>query len=134
MPSPHISGIILMGHGSREPGTTAEIIALCDQLAVLMPEVRVAHAFLNQDPKLDDAAAALAAAGCTQIRIMPLLVFIGRHMIDDVPAALERLRALHAGVEFALDPYLFRQPGFAGMLASALEKAPEKAPADHSAA
>lgn len=120
MSSPRISGVILLGHGSREPGTTAEITALCDQLAALMPGVRVAHAFLNQEPRLDDAAAALAAAGCTHVRVLPLLVFIGRHMIEDVPTALDRLRALHAGVEFALDPYLFRQPGFAGLLASSL--------------
>ena len=121
MLSPQIPGVILMGHGSREPATEAEIRELCATLAAQAPDTRFAHAFLNQEPKLEAAAATLVAAGCTHIRVLPLLVFIGRHMIDDVPAALERVRALHAGVEFALDPYLFRQPGFAGLLASSLE-------------
>ncbi len=121
-PSPSvISGAVLLGHGSREPGTVSEIQALCARMAIDLPDWRFAHAFLNQDPRIEAAAETLVSGGCKRIRILPLLVFTGRHMIEDVPAELEKLRVTHPDVEFTLDPYLFRQHGFAGMLADALK-------------
>jgi sirohydrochlorin cobaltochelatase len=126
MLSPQIHGAVLMGHGSREPGTEAEIRALCATLAAASPEQRFAHAFLNQEPKLEVAVNSLIAAGCTRIRILPLLVFTGRHMIDDVPAEITRLRTLHPAVTFELEPYLFRLPGFAELLAKTLNTAPSQ--------
>lgn len=133
MLSPQTSGVILMGHGSREPATEAEIRELCAVLALQAPGTRFAHAFLNQEPKLEAAAATLVAAGCTHIRVLPLLVFIGRHMIDDVPAELERLRALHPAVTFAAEPYLFRLPGFSALLADTVNRR-DDAPAQESRA
>jgi sirohydrochlorin cobaltochelatase len=120
MSSPLIYGAILLGHGSREPGTEAEIKALCAQLASAAPDRIFAHAFLNQEPKLEFAAEQLVAAGCTNVRVLPLLVFTGRHMIADVPAEIEHLRTRHPGVTFELEPYLFRLPGFADLLADTL--------------
>lgn len=119
--SPVISGAVLLGHGSREPGTVTEIQALCAQLAFDLPDWRFAHAFLNQEPRIADAAETLVAGGCTRIRVLPLLVFTGRHMIEDVPAEIEKLRKLHPGIVFSLDPYLFRLHGFSGLLAEALK-------------
>jgi sirohydrochlorin cobaltochelatase len=120
MSSPVISGAILLGHGSREPGTEAEIKALCSKLASASPDRRYAHAFLNQEPKLEAAVDSLLAAGCTQIRVLPLLVFTGRHMIEDVPAEIDRLRTKHPGVQIELDPYLYRLPGFTDLIAQTL--------------
>ncbi len=120
MTSSPIYGAVLLGHGSREPGTEAEIKALCATLASATPDRRFAYAFLNQEPKLEPAVDRLVDAGCTVIRVLPLLVFIGRHMIDDVPAELDRLRARHPGVTFELEPYLYRLPGFADLIAKTL--------------
>lgn len=124
LPMPPVTspGVVLLGHGSRDPGTGTEIKALCATLADGRPDVRFHHAFLNQDPTLDAAVEALAAAGCTRITVLPLLVFIGRHMTDDVPEALERLRALYPAVTFRLEPYLFRLPGFSDLLAQTLNR------------
>lgn len=122
MPSSATHGVILLGHGSREPATEAEIRDLCAQLSARFADGadarRFAHAFLNQEPRLESAAETLVAAGCTHVRILPLLVFTGRHMIDDVPAALDALRARHPGVAFALEPHLYRLPGFSDLIAN----------------
>lgn len=120
MVSLEISGAVLLGHGSREPGTEAEIKALCTALAETSPTRRFAHAFLNQEPRLETAVESLVAEGCGRIQVLPLLVFTGRHMIEDVPAEISRLRARHPGVRLDLEPYLFRLPGFAALLADTL--------------
>jgi sirohydrochlorin cobaltochelatase len=120
MPSP-LHGVILLGHGSREPGTENEIRELCVQMAAKSPDHRFAHAFLNQEPKLAAAVDELLAAGCAGIRVLPLLVFTGRHMIEDVPAEVARLRALHPTITIDLESHLFRLPGFRDLLLRALE-------------
>jgi sirohydrochlorin cobaltochelatase len=82
----------------------------------------VAHAVLNQEPRLEAAVADLAREGCATVRVLPVLVFTGRHMAQDVPAEIDRLRTRHPAVAIELDPYLFRQPGFSALLTDSLRK------------
>ncbi|HEX2613524.1 MAG TPA: CbiX/SirB N-terminal domain-containing protein, partial [Fibrobacteria bacterium] len=93
MPSPSPVGVVLLGHGSQEPGTADEMRDLRDRLGASLPGHRVAHAFLNQDPRLESAVEKLIGEGCGAVRVLPLLVFTGRHMSKDAPAEIERLRA-----------------------------------------
>lgn len=120
-------GVVLLGHGSQEPGTADEIRALRDLLLAKLSGHRVAHAFLNQEPRLESSVERLVDEGCGAVRVLPLLVFTGRHMAKDVPAEIARLRARHPAVPIELDPYLFRLPGFADLLATTL-RSPESRP------
>ncbi len=133
MPPVSLSGVVLLGHGSRESGTETEIRELCATLAPTRPDTRFQHAFLNQEPKLETAVETLVDAGCTHITVLPLLVFTGRHMIDDVPASIERLRALQPAVTFRLEPHLFRLPGFSDLIAQTLNRT-EKSPSQERSA
>ena len=50
-------------------------------------------AFLEfMTPTLRDAGAALAAAGCTQVDVVPLFLGAGGHVRKDLPALLDDLR------------------------------------------
>ena len=122
MTSPSLSGAVLLGHGSREPGTEAEIKALTQELASASPDWRFAHAFLNQEPVLETAVTKLIQAGCSRIRVMPLLVFTGKHILEDVPREIERLQALHPTVHFEREPHLFKLPGFSALLTDVLKE------------
>ena len=122
MTSQLLSGAVLLGHGSREPGTQAEILALKAKLAATTPEWRFGHAFLNQEPVLETAVTELVNAGCTRIRVLPLLVFVGKHILEDVPQEIERLQALHPTVHFEREPHLFQLPGFAALLTDVLKE------------
>ena len=122
MTSPSLSGAILLGHGSREPGTTAEIKALVAKLASSTPAWHFAHAFLNQEPVLETAVTELVNAGCTHIRVLPLLVFTGKHILEDVPSEIERLQALHPTVHLEREPHLFQLPGFSALLTDVLKE------------
>jgi sirohydrochlorin ferrochelatase len=120
MPSSLRNGVVLLGHGSPEPATSDEMRALRDEIAARLPGQRVAHAFLNQDPRLESAVEDLIRQGCAAVRVLPVLVFTGRHMAHDVPAEIARLRERHPDVVLELDPHLFRQAGFAALLADSL--------------
>jgi sirohydrochlorin cobaltochelatase len=113
-------GAVVLGHGSREPGAEAEIRSLVAALSLAEPEWRFAHAFLNQEPSLETAVAGLARAGCSVIRVLPLLVFTGKHVLEDIPNEVERLRSLHPFIVFEIEPYLSRLSGFTGLVLEGL--------------
>jgi sirohydrochlorin cobaltochelatase len=121
MPIPHpLPGAVLLGHGSSVPGVEDEIRALTAALTLAEPEWRFAPAFLNREPSLEAAVNDLARAGCSIIRVLPLLVFTGKHVLEDIPREIERLREIHPFVTFELEPWLSRLPGFAGLVLEGL--------------
>jgi sirohydrochlorin ferrochelatase len=121
MRSPSLSGVVLLGHGSREPRTACELRTLADQLTAASPESRFEIAFLNQEPVLQTAVDTLVESGCTSIRILPLLVFVGKHILEDVPAEIQRLQEQYPHVRFEREPHLFRLPGFSALLTAVLK-------------
>lgn len=121
--APASVGVILLGHGSREPGTVSEIKDLGRRMAEGSPETRFEHAFLNQEPSLAAAVETLVKEGCDTIRVMPLLVFVGKHLLEDVPSEIERLQALYPHVRLERTSHLFRLPGFPELLTAALNQA-----------
>ena len=111
-----LPGVILLGHGSREPEAESEIRDLCAALSKSKPGWRFEHAFLNQEPQLDQAVEALISLGCNRIQVLPLLVFKGKHILEDIPNAVENLRTQHPEIVFQLKPHLSRLPGFKDLI------------------
>ena len=116
-----LPGVILLGHGSREPEAEAEIRDLCGALSKSKPCWRFEHAFLNQEPQLDQAVEALISLGCNGIQILPLLVFMGKHILEDIPNAVENLRTQYPEVVFQLKPHLSQLPGFKDLISKELD-------------
>lgn len=116
-----LPGVILLGHGSREAETGNEIRELCVALSNSKPGWRFEHAFLNQDPKVDYAAQTLISLGCSRIQVLPLLVFMGRHLLQDIPEAVEDLRKQHPKIVFEIKPYLSKMDGFKDLISKELE-------------
>ena len=94
---------------------------LCHALSVLQAGWHFTEAFLNQDPKLDQAVDYLRDRGCTDIRILPLLVFKGKHTLVDIPNQVAALRLKYPGLNLELELHLSRLPGFKEILLQGLE-------------
>lgn len=92
-------------------------------MAEASPETRFEHAFLNQEPSLAAAVDLLVKEGCDTIRVMPLLVFTGKHLLEDVPSEIARLQALYPHVRLERTSHLFRLPGFPELLTASLNRA-----------
>ncbi len=116
-----LPGVVLLAHGSSDPETGSELRELCGILGAARPGCRFEPAFLNQDPGLEQAVAMLVSEGRKSLRILPLLVFKGKHVLEDIPRRVEDLRTLHAGIELELEPHLSRLPGFGEMILRTLE-------------
>lgn len=100
-------GLVLFGHGARDPEWARPFEAIRDRLRRERPEYPVALAYLEQmQPTLDEAVAALAAEGASCIAVFPLFMAQGGHLRHDLPRLVEAIRAEHPHLPIALEPAL----------------------------
>lgn len=97
-------GIVLFGHGARDPRWAEPFERLAARLRATrgtdMPAASVSLAFLElMTPSLDTAVAAQVAAGCTRITVVPVFFGQGGHVRRDLPQLVDACRAAHPGVE-----------------------------------
>lgn len=96
-------GLLLFGHGARDPLWATPFHAVAERVRALHPEARVELAFLElMEPDLNGGADALVDAGCNQIGIVPLFLGTGGHVRGDLPRLLEHLRLRHPKVQWVL--------------------------------
>ncbi|MBL0422071.1 CbiX/SirB N-terminal domain-containing protein [Ramlibacter sp. AW1] len=113
-----MEGVILFGHGSRDPQWRRPMDAVASRLAQREPELAVRCAFLElMQPDLPSAAAELARLGLRKVRIVPLFLGVGRHVREDLPRLVELLAAAHPAVAWALQPAVGEEPRLLDLLA-----------------
>ena len=79
-------------------------------------------AFLeNGEPSLMDAASVLLDVGVTDLTILPLLLFDGRHSLEDIPALIETLRLRYPSVRINLGRPLGYSPLLVDVLLERLD-------------
>ena len=98
-----MKGIVLFGHGSRDPLWRLPMETVATRLRTLRPDALVRCAFLELDqPSLPVAAADLVAAGADEVTVVPMFLGTGRHAREDLPPLVEQLRSQHPQVAFVL--------------------------------
>lgn len=91
-------GLILFGHGSREPRWAQPFERLAARLrARAQAQVRLAYLEL-MPPDLDTAAGELIDAGASALCIVPIFFGEGGHVRTDLPVLVQALRQRHPTV------------------------------------
>lgn len=97
------TGIIVFGHGARDPAWARPFEAVRERLAARAQAIEVELAFLDFiPPDLAQAADRLVQRGCARIVVVPAFLGVGGHVRRDVPELVARLRQHHPGVDVAL--------------------------------
>lgn len=92
-------GLILFAHGARDPRWAAPFEAVAQRIREQRPQLQLRLAYLElMSPSLSEAGAALCAAGCMQIEVLPMFLGTGGHLRQDLPPMLQRLRDQHPTV------------------------------------
>jgi sirohydrochlorin cobaltochelatase len=113
-------GLILLAHGARDAAWATPFEAVVAHVRERAPETHVRLAFLElMAPRMEDAAAELAALGCQRIDVVPAFLGMGGHVRRDVPAQLARLRDAHPGIAWTLHAALGETPHVIAALADA---------------
>ena len=93
--------------------------AVASRIGQLQPGLPVRCAYLELiAPTLEEAAAELVSEGVEQVTVAPMFLGSGKHVRDDLPALLDRLRQLHGDVEFKLQMPVGEDPRVVDLLAA----------------
>lgn len=108
------SAVVLLGHGSRRAEANAGLEEVARAVASLLPGETVEVAYLQlARPGLAEAVERCVAAGARRIAVVPFFLFPGAHVLEDIPAEAERLRARHPGVAISVGRVLGDHPKLA---------------------
>ena len=115
-------GLLLVAHGARDPDWARPFADVAARAAAAHPAAAVQLGFLElMAPSIADAGAALAAAGCAEVDVLPLFLGAGGHVRRDLPRIVEALGADHPAVRWRLRPAVGEtEPVVAAMAAAAI--------------
>jgi sirohydrochlorin cobaltochelatase len=101
-------GVVLMGHGSRDPSSAAEFLALTVALASspALHNIQVAPGWLefagDRVESIQDAFDRLARQGARRIAAVPLILFAAGHGTLDMPAQQRLAQRRHPTLDIRL--------------------------------
>ena len=98
-----MKGIVLFGHGSRNPEWAKPFHAIRHALVTRAPTIPVALGFLEaMRPTLDEAIDDLVGRGASDIDIVPIFLATGSHITKDLPQLAANAIDRHPGISIAL--------------------------------
>lgn len=93
--------IVLFAHGSKDPLWHLPMQAVAQRVAQHLPSARVTCAYLELcSPSLDVAVRQLVDNGCTEVRVVPMFLGVGKHVREDLPSMLRSLIDQHPQITF----------------------------------
>ena len=108
-------GIVIAGHGSRDPDAVREFEALVELVRERAPQDAVSHGYLEfASPTIAQAVADNLAAGARQVAVVPGVLLAARHAKNDMPAEMQAVARDHPEIDFhfgapmSLDPKLLQ--------------------------
>ncbi len=108
------SAVVLLGHGSRRAEANRGLEQVARAVGSLLDGEVVEVAYLQlARPGLAEAVERCVAAGARRVAVVPFFLFPGAHVLEDIPAEVERLRALHPGVAISVGRVLGDHPKLA---------------------
>jgi sirohydrochlorin ferrochelatase/(2Fe-2S) ferredoxin len=105
------TGVLIVGHGSRDPRGNAELEAMVAAYRTARPSLDIAHGYVElATPALGPALRALAER-VDHVVALPLFLFTAGHTKNDLPLALAEARRARPGVRFTAARALGVEPG-----------------------
>ncbi|MGV8892189.1 MAG: precorrin-8X methylmutase [Burkholderiaceae bacterium] len=94
-------GIVVAGHGSRDPDGVREFEALVTLVRSRAPQHIVSHGYLEfANPTIDQAVKTTVAAGVRQIAVVPGVLLGARHAKNDMPSEILALAREYPDIDF----------------------------------
>ncbi len=97
-----ITGLLIVGHGSRDPNANVEFEALVAAYRAARPDIEVVHGYVElAHPSLLTALRDLAQRADSVV-VLPLFLFAAGHVKNDIPLALSQARQDFPTVRFTM--------------------------------
>lgn len=97
------TGTIILGHGSKAPEalTTLKKVQQLVKETSQLEVVEIASLQFDK-PDISDAIAHVVSQGVKKIVIVPLFLYFGIHLQEDIPVILNEEKAKYSDVEFIM--------------------------------
>lgn len=111
--------ILLLAHGSREPGWAEPFASVRARMRHDHPTWTIHVAYLeSMAPSLPDALDAAATDGCVLLHLIPLFLGAGGHLKRDIPRAVREAGQRHPGMRIVVAPAAGESPELIEALAA----------------
>ena len=111
-------GVILLGHGSRDPLWRAPIEAVLARVQLAQPHAACTCAYLElTEPGFAQAAEQLIAQGVRALRVTPMFLGTGKHAREDIPRLVAELQARHPDIQVEVQSSIGEDPRVTALLA-----------------
>lgn len=108
---PRTTALLLIAHGSRRVEANAELHAVAESLRERGRYPIVQPSFLElSEPGIEAGGVLCVEAGATDVILLPYFLSPGKHVVEDLTAARDRLRERFPHVRFVLAEPLGRHP------------------------
>ena len=106
-----MGGVLLVGHGTRDPSGLAEFADLAGRMQRALGEAPLESCFLElAEPDIQTGLARLVERSTGAVTIVPVLLFSAGHAKHDIPRELCRLAGSYAGVDLRMSRALECDP------------------------
>jgi len=101
------TAILLMAHGSRIPEANDAAREIAERVKQMTQFDIVEVSFREQHlPNIQQGVDACMAQGAERILLVPYFLYMGAHVLEDLPEELEQAKERYPGVEMVLGKHL----------------------------
>jgi sirohydrochlorin ferrochelatase len=101
------TAILLMAHGSRIPEANDAAREIAARVKTMTQFDIVEVSFREQHlPNIQQGVDSCVAQGARRILLVPYFLYLGAHVLEDLPEELTEARERHPGVEMVLGKHL----------------------------
>ena len=111
------SAYLLIAHGSRDPQANQAFFEFLEKFRRAYPGREVEGAFLElAKPGIPEGIEKCIREGANQIFVIPLMLFPGRHVKEDIPRFIQEAKAKYPEVDFHYAGPLSEHPAMLAFL------------------
>ncbi len=115
--------VILLGHGSQNPEAHREFSLVLEQVRRLLPEYLVFLAYLQlREPDLNSLIKDLTAEGVREVIIIPIFLFAGNHILEDIPKLLKEAEERFPDFSLKIGRHLGPDPSIAKLIKERIQE------------
>lgn len=101
------TAILLMAHGSRIPEANDAAREIAERVKKMTQFDIVEVSFREQHPpNIQQGVDRCVEQGAKRILLVPYFLYLGAHVLEDLPEELDQARLRHPGVEMVLGKHL----------------------------
>ena len=106
-----VDAVVLLGHGSRVEMANNPLVEVAKLLSGALDGLPVVPAFLQlARPSLRETLEDLYRSGARKVAVMPLFLFPGAHVLEDIPGEVEKIRGEYPDFELFLSSPIGAHP------------------------